>query len=247
MRLVQGASYRDLSTIMVLPTRDGVVNDRVRYSLQSLIKPMNQGFYDFPMWNLSGFEVADAYNQAIGEIINHPDLSRMMFLLTVESDNLPPPDGLIRLLADMYAYCDKDADGKVILYDGRPKFTFGGIGGLYWTKGEGGMPMVYGNPKEFPANFRPQPVVPGTVQECRGIAQGFSLFSLDMFKDKRLGPPWFVTKQSWDEQKGIEMGTQDLQFCEKAAKLGYRFAVDTNVRVGHMDINPQSKTYGFVW
>jgi hypothetical protein len=119
---------------------------------------------------------------------------------------------------------------------------YAGIGGLYWTKGEGGMPMIYGNPKEWPINFRPQEPQKDSLQECRGIAMGFSLWDLDLFKDPKLGPPWFETKQNYDPSKGVELATQDLAFCQKACEQGYRFAVATDVRVGHVDF-----ATGVVW
>jgi hypothetical protein len=34
---------------------------------------------------------------------------------------------------------------------------------------------------------------------------------------------------------GVQMYTQDLFFYEHARKLGYRFACDTRVKVGHLD------------
>jgi hypothetical protein len=71
------------------------------------------------------------------------------------------------------------------------------VGGLYFTKGEGGCAQIWGDPKDPLLNYRPQVPIPETVQECCGLGQGFTMFRLSMFKDPRLRKPWFVT------QKGI--------------------------------------------
>ena len=41
-----------------------------------------------------GMEVGEAYSQAIEAILAHPDLSKFKYILTMEHDNIPPPDGL---------------------------------------------------------------------------------------------------------------------------------------------------------
>jgi hypothetical protein len=248
-RVIKGASYRDLSTVIVLPTPTEFIHGRVEAAIDGLMRPMNQKLggplrisENLPLERLAvaGCEVADAYNQALTAIAANPDLSTWRFLLTVEHDNLPPPDGLIRLQARMYENARTDADGKIQIDEkGIPAFNFLAIGGLYWTKGFGtGMPMIYGHPRELPINFRPQPPLIDALQECRGVAMGFTLWNLQaLLKDPRLKKDgkWFTTKCSWDQAKGVELGTQDLVFCTAALQAGYRFAVDTAVKVGHYD------------
>jgi len=147
--------------------------------------------------------------------LSDPELSKWKYILTLEEDNLPPPDGLLKLYENIEQY---DV-----------------IGGLYWTKGEGGQPMIYGdiNDKEF--NFRPQPPI-NDIQECNGLGMGFTLFKTDIFRDERLEKPWFKTLQEWDSEKGARGYTQDLYFFEKIKKLGYKVACDTRVKVGHYDV-----------
>jgi len=220
-RIYEGATYKDQSVVCVVPTRDGKIPIRIEDALDGLIRPMNHPFIRL---NMNGYEVGDAYNTAVQQILAHPTLSNFKFMLTVESDNIVPPDGLTKLLKAMYSS------------------PYAAISGLYWTKGEGSMPMIYGNPQEFPVNFRPQLPVADTLQECRGIAMGFALWDLELFKDPALPAPWFETKQDWDESTRVgQLATQDLSFCAKALPLGYRFAVHTGVKVGHMDGN------GVVW
>jgi hypothetical protein len=247
-RILKGASYRNLSTVIVLPTPTDFIHNRVESAIDSLMKPMNQaiggplrmgGQTPLDKIQTVGCEVGDAYNMALKGIQSNPDMKKWRFMLTIEHDNLPPPDGLLKLAARMYEHADKDENGNVkVDSNGVLQFHFLGIGGLYWTKGfEAGQPMIYGNPKEFPRNYHPQVPVHDSLQECRGIAMGFTIWNLSaLMNDKRLQEPtWFETKNAWNPNGGVQAGTQDLVFCSKAGDLGYRFAVDTSVKVGHFD------------
>jgi hypothetical protein len=227
-RVLNGASYRDCSTIALMPTpSDGKLHVKVADAMALLMVPMNQ---KFQRHRLEGMEVADAYNHGVQMVLDHPELSKYKFVLTVEHDNTPPPDGLMLLIESMY---------------GGP---WAGVSGLYWTKGEGGMPMIYGDPLDPVVNYRPQVPKIGEVQECRGIAMGFALWDMDLFRDKRLGPPWFRTVQQFIPYAGVSAGTQDLEWCGRAGALGYRFAVDTRVRVGHVQFEATAiHPAGFVW
>lgn len=215
-RLIKGNTYKDLSTICIIPTR-GVIPAKVVQSWWSLMPPMNQRFMRIFM---IGMEVGEAYNNAIEFIINHPDLSKWKYLLTLEEDNMPAPDGLLKLYEAINAPPGYDV-----------------VGGLYWTKGEGGQPMIYGNVKDIPKNFIPQPPIPDTIQECNGLGMGFNLFKLDIFKNPKLQRPFFKTLQEHIPGVGTKAYTQDLRFFEDAGRLGYRFACDTKVKVGHYDID----------
>lgn len=210
-RLESSRSYQDLSTVIICPTR-GQIPAKVVQSWMGLIKPMNQKVIG-PIFMI-GMEVGEAYNNAIQMVLDNPDLSTWKYILTVEEDNAPPPDGLIRL------------------YENMDKFDV--IGGLYWTKGEGGQPMIYGEPGVMPKNFIPQPPRLETIQPANGLGMGFNLWKIEMFKDKRLPKPWFKTCNDVVEG-GAKVYTQDLYFFENASKYGYKFACDTRVKVGHYD------------
>lgn len=211
-RLNKGKTYRDLSTIIVCPTR-GLLTDRVVQAWMGMIRPMNQKVIG-PIF-IRGYEVGQAYNMAVEMILGNPELAKWKYMLTIEEDNLPPPDGLIKL------------------YEGMDDYDV--VGGLYWTKGEGGQPMIYGDPAIEPVNFIPQKPIPDTIQPARGLGMGFNLFKIEMFKDERLKKPWFETKNEYIPGVGARAYTQDLYFFENAGKLGYKFACDTRVRVGHLD------------
>lgn len=209
-RIKQGKGYKDLSTVCVIPTRgkiDAVVVER----WMGLMTPMNQRFMRM---FVRGMEVGEAYNAAVDVILSNPGLSDFRFMLTMEEDNTPPPDGLLKLYESMEEYAI--------------------VAGLYFTKGEGGQPMIYGDPKAM-FGFQPQVPRPNQVQECNGTGMGFTLFDLDLFRDERLEKPWFKTVQSWDPSVGGAQGTQDLDLMGRARKLGYRIASDNRVRVGHVD------------
>ena len=209
-RLDKSGVYKDLSTIIIVPALKSVPT-KVVASWLNLMSPPNQKV--FRIFSV-GMEVGAAYSQAIENILAHPDLSKFRYILTLEHDNVPPPDGLLKLLEAA---------------EERPEFST--IGGLYWTKGEGGVPQIWGNPNEHPLNFRPQPPRPGELVECCGTGMGFTLFRLDMFKDERLRKPWFETKA--DTTSGVF--TQDLWFWQDARKHGFRAAIDCRVMVGHYD------------
>jgi hypothetical protein len=208
-RLMRGSTYKDLSTVCLIPTR-GLISAKVVQSWLGLMTPMNQKFVRI---FLEKMEVGDAYNNGIKMILDHPDLSKWKYILTLEEDNCPPPDGVLKL------------------YEGMAKFD--AVGGLYWTKGEQGQPMIYGNVNELPKNFVPQLPIPDSVQPCNGLGMGFTLFKLDMFK--KVPAPWFRTLQEFVPGQGTRACTQDLYFFQEAAKHGYKFACDTRCRVGHYD------------
>lgn len=213
-RLEKAKSYRDLSTIIICPTR-GQITAKVVQSWMGLMRPMNQKVIG-PLFAI-GMEVGEAYNGMIEMILQNPELSKWKYILTIEEDNMPAPDGLLKLYENMDEY---DV-----------------VGGLYWTKGEGGQPMIYGNPAVTPLNFIPQmPAVDG-VQPANGLGMGFNLFKLDIFKDEKIPRPWFRTVQEYIPGQGARAYTQDLYFYENAGKLGYKFACDTRVKVGHYDVD----------
>jgi hypothetical protein len=212
-RLQKEKTYRDLSTIIVCPTR-GMIPARIVQSWQGLIRPMNQKVVG-PIF-MEGMEVGEAYNQVLQMILENPELKEYKFVLTIEEDNAPPPDGLIKLYESIDDY---DA-----------------VGGLYWTKGEMGQPMCYGDPAVMPLTFIPQVPQQDSVTPCNGLGMGFTLFRLEMLKDKRFDyGAWFKTKQEIAANGGVQMYTQDLWFFQKARDLGYKFACDSRVRVGHYD------------
>jgi hypothetical protein len=218
---IPGTTFQDNATVIVIPTR-GTINHRVVSSWQNLIPPMNT---KRALMFASGHEVGHAYNEMVKNILAHPELSKWRYLMTLEDDNLPPPDAHVRLLETIEW-------GK---YDA--------VSALYFTKGEINMPMAYGDPAEYARtgvlDFRPRDVraalAAKQVMPVNGIAMGCALWRMDMFRE--VPPPWFVTVADVVEGKGTQCFTQDLFFCQRAVQKGKRFAVDLRVKVGHLDIN----------
>jgi hypothetical protein len=208
-RLHKQGIWDNLNTVMFTPAGQ-VLPTYTAIAWESLHRPPNT-----PTARLFSLdqEVGFAYSEIIKVILEHEVLSSWKYLLTMEHDNIPPPDGLIQLLARMQDNPDLSA-----------------VSGLYFTKGKDGYAQIWGKPNE--KHFCPQPpATDGSLVECRAIGMGFALFRLEMFKDERLPRPWFQTKA---DATGTR--THDLNFWDTATDLGYRCAVDCGCRVGHVDV-----------
>lgn len=209
LRVDKSKMYKDNSTIIICPTR-GMFPTRVVQSWMKLMKPMNQNIAG-PIFAES-MKVDEAYETLIEYILSNDYLNKYKYILTIEEDNLPPADGLLKLYEDMDEY--------------------DGVSGLYWGKGEDGFPMIFGDPKD-PNDFKPQLPIIDTLQHTNGIPMGFALFKLDMFR--KIPQPWFKTVGELNEYGEGIANTQDLYFCKNAGKLGFKFAVDNRILVGHYD------------
>lgn len=209
-RLKKDRSYKDLSCIQIVPAFGSIPTKAVA-SWLNMYSPPNAKFVRL---FAVGMEVGQAFSSTIESILANPELSKYKYILTLEHDNLPPPDGIVKLLAQM---------------EDHPEYAC--IGGLYYTQGPGGCAQIWGDPKDPVLNFRPQlPDPNGGLVECCGTGMGFNVFRLDMFKDEKLRKPWFKT----NTENGV--GTQDLYFWADARKHGYRCAIDCSVKVGHYDL-----------
>jgi hypothetical protein len=213
-RLLQGGSWKKQRVVEIVPAADTIAAE-VYYNHRQLYYPPNNGIYR--MLAL-GDEVGIAYSNAIEWVLENPELSKWEYILTLEHDNGPPADGVIRLIERMEQH---------------PEYSC--IGGLYFTKGEGGVAQIWGDIKDPCVNFRPQlPDPAGGLVECYGTGMGFNLFRLAMFKDSRLRKPWFKT----EKHNGV--ATQDLYAWGDFRKYGYRCAIDCSVKVGHFDSNTKT-------
>jgi hypothetical protein len=234
---IPGSTYKDSSTVIIVPTRGkyveagnpsdkkedeilGLIPNQVVSAWQALISPMNQ---KRALLFSTGHEVGQAYDAMIRSILEHPELKSWKYVLTLEDDNIPPPDAHIRLLESI----------EFGRYDA--------VSALYFTKGEVTMPMAYGDPAEFARtgtiDFRPRDVrealAAGQIMPVNGIAMGCALWRMSLFRD--IPAPWYVTLNDLVPGKGIIGMTQDLSFAERAIRAGKRLAVDLRVKVGHLD------------
>jgi len=208
-RVDRSKMYRDNSTIIICPTK-GLFPTRVVQSWMKLMRPMNQSIAG-PIFAES-MKVDVAYETMIEYILSNDYLSKFKYILTIEEDNLPPSDGLLKLYESMDEY---DV-----------------VGGLYWGKGENGFAMIFGNPED-PTDYKPQIPIPNTLQRANGLGMGFNLFKLDMFR--HIEQPWFKTVAEKKEDGSDVANTQDIYFYKKATEAGFKFACDTNILVGHYD------------
>lgn len=210
-----------------------------------LIRPMNVPFLEMI---ITGMEVGAAYTQAVEAILSNPALSKFKYILTLEHDNIIP-------------LMPGTQGPLMMLYETIAK-GFDVAGGLYWTKGVPSLPLIYGDPTQ-PDPLRPEGMFhvryaapqqdpkragkvnedgsdwhDGEIVECNGLGMGFTLFKTEIFRDKRLEKPWFKTLGDHGtlEQPGVRQYTQDLYFFQKARALGYRCAVDTRVKLGHLNL-----------
>lgn len=226
LEYVPKSSYKDSSMFIIAPTRtvemvdpetgeksrQPMIHRSVIQAWNSLQWPMNAPRY-FSL--VGGAEVGDAYTEQVAAVLAHPDLKKWKYVLTLEDDNLPPPNAVLSLL------------------DAIDQGPFDAVGALYFTKGELQMPQAYGDPYEFSQtgvlDFRPRDVTEavhcGGILPVNGIAMGCSLFRMDVFK--KIEAPWFKSSPS---------GTQDLFMCAKMKRAGMNLAVDCRVPVGHLDI-----------
>ena len=209
--------FNDLSTVLITPTRGWLHCAHVVAS-SGMIRPFNHKIAG-PLY-ARGMEVGEAYNQLIADILENPEYSKFKFILTLEDDMIPPLDGMIRLYRNIGDY--------------------DGIGGLYWTKGENGLPLMFGDPTNSEVNTEINflPVVPKTneTQPVYGSGMGFNLWKMDVFR--RMEAPWFETVAKVENGAGVTM-TQDIAFFKKAHALGMKFAIDTSCRVGHFDVDQE--------
>lgn len=209
-RLDKSKAWKKQRIVRIRPAGQ-MISTKVADTHEQLIFPPNNGVVRV---SAIGMEVGQAYSTAIEQILAHPELSKWEYILTIEHDNMPPQDGVLKLIERMEA---------------NPKLAC--IGGLYFTKGYGGQAQIWGDPADVVTNFRPlRPDPGGGLVECCGTGMGFNLWRLKMFKDERLRRPWFHT------QKKDGVATQDLYFWNDARKYGYRCAIDCSVAVGHYDV-----------
>ena len=216
-RLSSEGTWKKQRIVWLIPGGESVPA-KVYVAHRGLITPPNQPFA--PMY-IEGAEVGAAFDEGIQTVLNHPELSQWEFILTIEHDNIPEPTGIIKLIKAMEKH---------------PEFS--SISGLYWTKGEGGAPQIWGDIKDPIENYRPQIPELGKVQECWGLGMGFCLYRMEMFKElaaKKVPRPWFRTLGN--QVGDVGAGTQDLYFWGRVARPnGFRCAVDTTCLVGHLDV-----------
>jgi len=98
-RLEAAGAWKRQRVVIIIPAGKSIPA-KVALSLINLARPPNNPSVPILAEDM---EVGVAYSKAIEGILAHPELSTWEYILTVEHDNLPPPDGLLKLLERMEA------------------------------------------------------------------------------------------------------------------------------------------------
>ena len=217
-KLTEGGAWKKQRILYVIPAGEKIRSD-VYLSHRNLVFPPNQPMIPLLVRNA---EVGAAFQASIDVALSNPMLREFEYLFTIEHDNVPAQGNeVLKLIAAMEKHPEYSA-----------------ISGLYWTKGQAGVPQIWGDIKDPVQNYRPQPPdVSGAVKECWGIGMGFALYRMSMFLEleaKKVERPWFKTVGTVPTDQGV--GTQDLYFWGRVARPnGFRCAVDCSTTIGHID------------
>ena len=119
-RIIKGGSWKKQRIILIIPAGD-TIPAKVALNLWNLIFPPNQQVIKILA---QGMEIGEAYSTAIEQILAHPELKEWEYILTIEHDNIPPADGVLKLIEQMEqtAYEDARKTGDVEVYSGQSKF-----------------------------------------------------------------------------------------------------------------------------
>ena len=158
---------------------------------------------------VSGYSVARARNLMAQKAIDEG----CDYLLMVDSDMLPPKDGLINLASHDVEVClgwavrGSSDDGLTsVIKDGSPGYE-----------------------KSYYANEIVQLAESGEhLIRVKGCGMAFALLSTDVFR--RFKRPWF---KYVDYPNGSALG-EDYYFCHQCHSVGLRVHVDTRVGCGHI-------------
>jgi hypothetical protein len=213
-RLNLSHTAKDLSTICIIPST-GLIPAKVVDRWMNIASQMNQKFLRIPTITNNKYQT---YNANIEQILLTPKLNEFKYILTMEENYMPPFDGLAKLFENIDKY---DA-----------------VSGLIYTKGEESKPMIYGHPMMLPSNYAPVGIMGEDIQLCLGLPTGFTLFKLDLFKDDRIPKPWFRTVGPFEVGKDNSVH-DDQYFFENIHRLGYKVAVDTRVKVAHIETDSE--------
>jgi len=218
--IIRGNTYRDSSTVVVVPTLSSVPT-KVVHSWLAMQKPLNAKWSWF---FVDGDEVSVAYNRTVETILTHEVFSKFKYILTLEADNIIPQMASILLLNAMH---ENDYDA---------------VAGLYHMKSPIQVSLAFGREGERDDDGRlsMQPIdltddiLNNRIVPVNGVPMGCTLWKMELFRD--MEAPWFKTQTRLHKDGIMEIQTQDLYFCSAAREKGKRFAVDCRVKVGHLDV-----------
>lgn len=242
--------WTDQTFSWVIPTAGNMVHWDVVDSWDMVDMPMNQARTG--RLRAKNMEVGEAYNHLFRLSTDEEFCAKhynteytaliqgTRFVWTTEHDNIQPTNAVTGLMAAIYTCpdCGREITNIEDWMCAVGHRGYDAVSGLYFTKGEPPRPMAYGNPKNGPEDFKPQPVKEAVIAkktiEVNGIGMGSAIWRKELFR--KVAYPWFETIQK-DNMTGTGGGTQDLTFCKKArAETGARFGVNCAVKVGHVNL-----------
>jgi hypothetical protein len=189
----------------------GVVDFDFALSMMNLQFPMNWS----GMTHVAKGLAVDAARNKLVEIALKEGYEWLFFR---DDDVIAPPDALIKL----YALKTPISAGVVWAkqFPTQPMIFKKGVHGGYmdWKRGD--------------------------VFEADWTGMGCTLIHTSVFR--QMEPPWFKTDfgSLADDEAGdpyLQAHTEDFYFCDKAAKIGYKPIVDTNVQCIHLDVSTGKK------
>lgn len=148
-----------------------------------------------------------ARNEAVAFTLNeHSEATHLFFL---DDDVIPPPDGLLRLLADSEAY-----DLPIVT-------------GLYLQRSAPHLPVVYRYDPDASRHVQITRFCPG-LQEVDACGGGCLVVRTDVLRAIAA-----TGEQPFDYLPGMD-ASEDVAFCLRARRLGYRLALDFYVACQHL-------------
>ena len=143
---------------------------------------------------------------ARNQIVDIAQQQRASHLMFLDTDMTFPPDTLQRLIAH-----DKDI-----------------VSGLYFERYAPYRPMLR---QRFEDGYSLVNYPPAGLVECDALGAGCILIRMEVFQ--KLAKPCFEYRLSTSGIKETFL-TEDIVFCERARKAGFKIFCDTSIRCGHL-------------
>jgi len=173
---------------------------------------------------IKGFEVGQARNMAVENVMLIPKDERPKWLFFLGDDMLPPWDGFMKL--------HEEAEAN----------HWDCLTGLYFWKGEPPTPLTWRD--DHIGRLLPgRDYSVGDVIWVDLTGLDFTLIRTELLE--KMEPPWFKTgptlrgdmpNQDGTDRRSIVLHTEDVWFYGKAKMLGAKIGVHTGVRVAHYDV-----------
>lgn len=167
------------------------------------------GGLDFNLRIVEGMRVDDARNMIVEEAIK----AGAKYIWFIDDDTLPPRHACKKLLRVL----QQDPEAMV-------------CAGIYCSKTDLPEPWVWTEPR----NGVYWGWKLGDIFDCELIATGCMMIRAELFK--HLEKPWFKEVDTIDTEKGEgQRWTDDLYFCDKVRKAGFRIVAHGGVLPIHWD------------